>query len=189
VEDAQDLTQEFFARILDRHLFGKADRSKGRFRTFLLSSMEHFLANEWDHARALKRGSGKHPVPLQIGDAETRYGVEPADTRSPEHIFEYNWAVALLDQVILKLESEYVERGQSEHWLALKPCIVTGLKSESCTERAESLGLSEGAYRVAVHRLRSRYRELLRAEIASTVDTSSEVDAEMRHLFKVLAGK
>ncbi len=189
VEDAQDLTQEFFARVLSRNLFERADRSRGRFRTFLLAAMEHFLANEWDRARALKRGAGQKCVPLQLGDAETRYGIEPADTRSPEQMFEYNWALALLDEVIRKLEAEHLAEGQSDLWNALKPCIVTGASDQSNVERAAALGQSEGAFRVAVHRVRTRYRELLRAEIATTVDSSAEVEAEMHHLFRILTGK
>src|SRR5512142_2316396 len=112
VEDAQDLTQEFFARVLERQWLAAADQSKGRFRTFLLTAMERFLANEWDKARALKRGGGQKQVPIQFDTAETRYGVEPADTRTPEQAFEYRWAVTLLESVVKQLGAEYRARGQ-----------------------------------------------------------------------------
>jgi RNA polymerase sigma factor (sigma-70 family) len=186
-EDAQDLTQQFFARIIERDLVARADQSKGRFRSFLLASMERFLANEWDKARALKRGGGKLVIPIQTDNAETKYGVEPVDNKTPEQVFEYNWALALLDQVMLQLEADYKQRGQTDLFAALKPCLVGSPSAETYAELAARLDTNEGAVRVAVHRLRSSYRELLRREIANTVDSDAEVDAEMRHLFKVLA--
>ncbi|MCX6903977.1 MAG: sigma-70 family RNA polymerase sigma factor [Verrucomicrobia bacterium] len=185
--DAEDLTQEFFARVLERHWLTRADQSKGRFRTFLLTAMERFLANEWDKARALKRGGGQRNVPIQVDTAETRYGVEPADTRTPEQAFEYRWAVALLDEVVKQLEAEFQEQGQAASFAALKPCLVGDRASQPYAELAAMLGMEEGAVKVAVHRLRQRYRELLRAEIANTVASTEEVDAEMRHLFNVLS--
>jgi RNA polymerase sigma-70 factor (ECF subfamily) len=187
--DAEDLTQEFFARVLERHWVARADQSKGRFRTFLLTAMKRFLANEWDKARALKRGGGQRNVPIQVDTAETRYGVEPADTRTPEQAFEYRWAVALLDEVVKQLEAEFQEQGQAASFAALKPCLVGDGASQPYAELAAMLGLGEGAVKVAVHRLRQRYRELLRAEIANTVASTEEVDAEMRHLFNVLSGR
>jgi RNA polymerase sigma-70 factor (ECF subfamily) len=187
--DAQDLTQEFFARVLERHWLARADQSKGRFRTFLLTAMERFLANEWDKARALKRGGGQRNVPIQVDTAETRYGVEPADTRTPEQAFEYRWAVALLDEVVKQLEAEFQAQGQAASFAALKPCLVGDRAAQPYAELAAMLGMEEGAVKVAVHRLRQRYRELLRAEIANTVASAEEVDAEMRHLFNVLAGR
>ena len=187
VEDAQDLTQEFFARVLERDWLARADQAKGRFRTFLLTAMERFLANEWDKVRALKRGGGHRNVPIQLDTAETRYGVEPADTRTPEQAFEYRWALALLEQVVGQLEAEFRARGQAEMFATLKPCLVGDGASQPYAELAVKLGVEEGSVKVTVHRLRQRYRELLRAEIANTVDAPSEVDAEMRHLFHVLA--
>lgn len=186
VEDAQDLTQEFFARVLERHWLARADQAKGRFRTFLLTAMERFLANEWDKVRALKRGGGQRNIPIQLDTAETRYGVEPADTRTPEQDFEYRWALALLDEVVGQLEAEFSARGQADTFATLKPCLVGDRASQPYTELAVKLGMEEGAVKVAVHRLRQRYRELLRVEIADTVAAPDEVDAEMRHLFKVL---
>jgi RNA polymerase sigma factor (sigma-70 family) len=187
VEDAQDLTQEFFARVLERHWLARADQAKGRFRTFLLTAMERFLANEWDKVRALKRGGGQRNIPIQLNTAETRYGVEPADTGTPEQAFEYRWAVALLDQVVTQLEAEFRARDQADLFASLKPCLVGDRAALPYAELAAKLGIEEGTVKVAVHRLRQRYRELLRAEIANTVESPAEVDAEMRHLFNVLA--
>ncbi len=187
VEDAQDLTQEFFARVLEHHWLARADQAKGRFRTFLLTAMERFLANEWDKVRALKRGGGRRNIPIQLDTAETRYGVEPVDTHTPEQAFEYQWAVTLLDEVIGQLEAEFRARDQADLFAALKPCLVGNSASQPYVELAAKLGMEEGTVKVAVHRLRQRYRELLRAEIANTVESPAEVDAEMRHLFNVLA--
>lgn len=187
VEDAQDLTQEFFARVLEHQWLARADQAKGRFRTFLLKAMERFLANEWDKVRTLKRGGGQRHIPIQLDTAETRYGVDPVDTRTPEQAFEYRWALALLDEVVGQLEAEFSIRDQADLFAALKPCLVGDRASQPYAELAEKLGMEEGAVKVAVHRLRQRYRELLRAEIANTVDSPGEVDAEMRHLFNVLA--
>ena len=188
VEDAQDLTQEFFARVLERRWLADADQSRGRFRTFLLTAMERFLANEWDKARAQKRGGGQKPIPLQLDTAETRYGIEPADRRTPEQAFEYRWAVMLLEHVVDQLGAEFRSRGQEELFNTLKPCLVGDGSTQPYAELAGTLGLAEGAVKVTVHRLRQRYRELLRAEIAQTVNSAGEVEAEMRHLFNVLAG-
>lgn len=187
-EDAQDLTPDFFARLLRRHWLADADQSKGRFRTFLLTAMERFLANAWDKARALKRGGGRPSVPLQLDTAETRYGVEPADKHTPEQVFEYRWALTLLDEVVRQLGTEFQRRGQAELFNALKPCLVGDGSAQPYAQLASTLGMEEGAIKVAVHRLRQRYRELLRAEIANTVTAPIEVETEMRHLFQVLAG-
>ena len=185
--DAQDLTQEFFARLLERNWLARADQAKGRFRTFLLHALERFLANEWDKVRALKRGGGQKPVPLQFETGETRYSAERADLRTPEQVFERRWAMALLGEVMQRLEAEYQQEGKAELFTALQPCLVGDREKLPYSQLAAQLGQSEGAVRVAVHRLRQRYRELLRAEIAHTVVSAGEVDAEMHHLFKVLA--
>ena len=185
--DAQDLTQEFFARVLEHQWLGRADQAKGRFRTFLLTAMERFLANEWDKARRLKRGGGRACVSLQLDTAETRYGVEPADDRTPEQAFEHRWALTLLEGVVERLEAEFCAEGQTELFVALKPCLVGDCASQPYAELAAALGMNQGAVKVAVHRLRQRYRELLRAEIANTVASLADVDEEMRHLFNVLA--
>jgi RNA polymerase sigma factor (sigma-70 family) len=186
--DAQDLTQEFFARLLEKNWVGAADRQKGKFRTFLLSAMNHFLADAWDKARAQKRGGGRTPVPLQFDTAETRYGHEPADPATPEQNFERRWALTLLDEVLNRLRAEYEQDGRAELFAALNPCLVGDRTSQPYAELAVKLGASEGTIKSAVHRLRQRYRELLRDEIGQTVAGPEEVDEELRHLFAVLAG-
>jgi len=187
-EDAQDLTQEFFARLLERNWVADADQEKGRFRSFLLSAMNHFLADEWDKARAQKRGRGVPAVPLQFDTAETRYGVEPADNVTPERSFERRWALALLEEVLKRLQTEYEQGGKTDLFAALNPCLVGERTTQPYVELAKQLGMSEGAVKSAVHRLRQRYRQLLRDEIAHTVAGLDEVDEELRHLFAVLAG-
>lgn len=185
--DAQDLTQEFFARLLAQNWLAQADRERGRFRTFLLAALSHFLANEWDKARAKKRGGEVQLVPLQLDSAETRYGQEPADPLTPEQIFERRWALALLDEVLSALRTEHAAAGTEEMFDALKPCLVGDRQTQPYAALATKLGMTEGAVKVAVHRLRQRYRQLLREEIANTVANPGEVDEEMHHLFAVLA--
>lgn len=153
VEDAQDMTQAFFERLLERDWLNAADREKGRFRTFLLTAMERFLANEWDKARALKRGAGQRLAHIQLDSAETRYGVDPHDTRTPEQAFEYRWAVTLLDEVLSRLEAEFQASGQAEMFDALKPCLIGDREAQPYAELAALLGITEGAVKVAVHRL------------------------------------
>ena len=187
-EDAQDLTQEFFARLLEKNWVGDADQSKGRFRSFLLLAMNRFLSDEWDKARAQKRGGGVPLVPLQFDTAETRYGVEPADNVTPERSFERRWALTLLEDVLKRLQAEYEAEGKAALFAALNPCLVGERTSQPYVELASKLGMNEGAVKSAVHRLRQRYRQLLRDEIAQTVADPAEVDDELRHLFAVLAG-
>jgi RNA polymerase sigma factor (sigma-70 family) len=186
-EDAQDLTQEFFARLLEHNWIGRADKQRGRFRSFLLSAMNHFLADEWDKARAQKRGGGLAPLPLQFDTAETRYCHEPADPVTPEQNYERRWALTLLDEVLRRLRTEYEQDGRGELFAALHPCLVGDRTSQPYTELAAKLGISEGTVKSAVHRLRQRYRQLLRDEIAQTVAEPGEVDEELRHLFAVLS--
>jgi RNA polymerase sigma-70 factor (ECF subfamily) len=185
--DAQDLTQEFFARMLAQDWVARADREKGRFRSFLLMAMSRFLANEWDRARTLKRG-GSHPhQPLVPDTAETRYAQEPATRTTPEDAFEKQWALTLLDQVLEQLQQEYQVADQHALFAALKPTLAGSRETLPYAELGPRLGLSEGAIKVAVSRLRQRYRERLRAEIAQTVAGPEEVEEELRHLVRVLA--
>ncbi len=186
-EDAQDLTQEFFARLLEHNWVGRADQQKGRFRSFLLSAMNHFLADEWDKARAQKRGGGVPPVPLQFDTAETRYGHEPVDKTSPEQNYERRWALTLLDRVLQRLRSEYEQEGKAELFTELHPCLVGDRTAQPYAELAVKLGVNEGTVKSAVHRLRQRYRQLLRDEIAQTVANPGEVNEELHHLFAALA--
>jgi RNA polymerase sigma-70 factor (ECF subfamily) len=187
-EDAKDLTQEFFARLLERNWVGRADQQKGRFRSFLLSAMNHFLADEWDKARAQKRGGGQMPVPSQFDTAETRYGHEPVDKTTPEQNYERRWALTLLDTVLQRLRSEYEREGRAELFAALHSCLVGDRTDQPYAELAGKLGVSESAVKSTVHRLRQRYRQLLRDEIAQTVAEPGEIDEELHHLFAALAG-
>lgn len=186
--DAQDLTQEFFARLLEKNYLADVDRGKGRFRSFLLASLKHFLANEWDKAQAQKRGGGKVFVPIDPQSAETKFGIDPADPRSAERIFDRQWAVTLLDQVLQRLRQEFVVEGKTELFDQLKPTLTEASRTVSYAEIAVRLEMSEGAVKVAVHRLRQRYRDLIRAEIAETVASPAEVEDELRNLFAALAG-
>jgi RNA polymerase sigma-70 factor (ECF subfamily) len=184
--DAEDLTQEFFARFLEHRWVESADRDKGRFRTFLLTALNHFLANEWHKANARKRGGGAKILPLQFDTAETRYVREPADNTTPEQHFEKRWALTLLEQVITRLGREYEKDGKQQLFQILHPCLIGDRTSQPYESIAAALGTSEGAVKSAVHRLRQRYRQLLRDEIAQTVSDPTLVDVELRHLIGVL---
>jgi RNA polymerase sigma-70 factor (ECF subfamily) len=188
VHEAQDLTQEFFARLLEKHYLGLADPARGRFRTFLLTSLQNFLRNEWKSASRQKRGGGQAILPLDLESAEGGYATDPADGLTPEIIFEKRWAAALLDQVLRRLGEDYAAVGKGPLFEQLK-IFVWGEKNQaSYAQMAVELGLSEGAVKVAVHRLRTRYRELLRAEVASTVADPAEIDEELRHLIAMVGG-
>jgi len=183
VHEAEDLTQEFFARLLAKNYLGDVDREKGKFRSFLLASLKHFLANEWDRARAARRGGGASHLSLDTQTAETRYRSEPADDLSPDRLLDRQWALALLDQVLGRLQAEFVEDGKGKLFDHLKVFLTEGKGATSYAEIAAKLGMTEGAAKVAVHRLRRRYRELLREQISQTVATPAEIDDEIRHLF------
>lgn len=184
--DAEDAVQAFFARILERGVIGQADPERGRFRTFLLTALRNFMENERERAGAAKRGGGAAVVELDAQDAETRYRLEPMDARSPEAVFERQWAVTLLEQVLARLEAEYAGRGQGVLFQALKTRLAEGRDAGGFAEIARNLGLSEEAARMAAHRLRQRYRAVLREEIIQTVGDPADVDAELRHLLCVL---
>ena len=186
-QDAQDLTQAFFARLLERNWVGDADRERGRFRTFLLTAMSRFLSDEWDKMRAQKRGGGVVHVPVQLDTAETRYGHEPADNCTPEQCYEHQWALTLLENVLQRLRAEYEHEGKGDLFAGLNSCLVGGRETQPYAELAVGLRMNEGAVKMAVHRLRKRYRKLLRAEIAETMAATEDVDEELRHLFAVLA--
>ena len=187
--DAQDLTQGFFAHLLERHSITAADPNRGRFRSFMLGVMNHFLADEWRRGQAQKRGGGVTVLPLEFDTAETRYGHEPADSTTPEQNYERRWAMALLEEVLRRLGEEYKQEGRAELFAELNPCLVGERATQPYSELAARLGVSEGTVKSAVHRMRQRYRQLLREEIAHTVAEPGEVDAELRHLMSVLAGR
>lgn len=184
--DAHDLTQAFFTRILEPGFLAPVDPAKGRFRAFLLAACKHFLSNERDHARALKRGAGRAPLPLDHAEAEARYGVEPAGL-DPEQLFERRWALRVLEEALEALREEHRRVGRGEAFERLRPFLTADGGTESYREIAEKAGTTEGAIKVAVHRQRRRYGELLREQIARTVDDPVQVDEELRFLTEVLA--
>jgi RNA polymerase sigma-70 factor (ECF subfamily) len=187
MHDPQDLTQEFFARLLEKNWLAHADQSRGRFRSFLLLVLKRFLAGEWHKAHAQKREGDRRWLPLPLDTAETRYASEPADTATSEQAFEKQWALTLLEAVMSQLRADYEQDGKGHLFEALKPCLLGSHESQPYADLASVLEMSEGAVKVAVHRLRERYRERLKAEIANTVASPADVDAELRHLFRVLA--
>jgi RNA polymerase sigma-70 factor (ECF subfamily) len=184
-EDARDLTQEFFATLLEKESLRVADPARGRFRSFLLGSLSHFLANEWRRRSAQKRGGRRGPLPFDLGSAEDRYAREPAHDLTPEKAFERRWAILLLDGTLSRLRNEYAAAGKVALFEKLSPYLA-GRKGAAYGEVARALDLSEGAVKVAVHRLRRRCRDLLRAEVAQTVDDPAEVDEELRHLMSAV---
>jgi DNA-directed RNA polymerase specialized sigma24 family protein len=186
-EDAEDLTQTFFARFLARNYFVGLRSEKGKFRAFLLAALKHFLANEWDRVNRQKRGGGGRPLSLDWQSADTRYQIDPADNLSPDKLYDRSWAVTLLERVIGRLRDESVADGRSQLFEHLKPFLMIGRTAIPYAQAAGGLGLSEGAVRVAVHRLRRRYRELLREEIGQTLSNPAQVEEEMRALFSAFA--
>jgi RNA polymerase sigma factor (sigma-70 family) len=185
-EEAQDHTQEFFARFLEHEYFDRADPERGRFRSFLLSSFKHYRSDEADRSRAQKRGSGRSPLPFEVSKGEEMYVREPSHDETPERIYERRWAHTLLDRVITRLREEFVRHGRLEHFQKLKSCLH-GEPDLPQAELARQLETTEAALKVGIHRLRKRYRDLVRAEIADIVADPSEIDAELRYLINVLS--
>jgi RNA polymerase sigma factor (sigma-70 family) len=185
--DAQDLTQAFFAQLLERQSLASVDPERGRFRSFILTALNHFLASEWKKGRAQKRGGGCPNLSLDWAAAEQRFDLEPATHAAPDRLFDRQWALTLLAEVLNRLEREYQAEGRADLFAALKETLMGLRESQPYAGLARSLGMSENAVKVAVHRLRQRYRELIRAEIANTLDSGRDVEAELRHLFQVLA--
>ena len=187
-EDGRDLTQGFFEALLEKNLVAAADRERGKFRSFLLGSLNHFLANEWDKRRALKRGGGQTIVSLDEQDAEERYLHEPADELSPEKLFDRRWAETMLGIVFARLRREFEDAGQVDRFDEGKPWLLGDKADCSYADAAARLGIGEPGVRSVVSRLRKRFRELMRAEIAQTVGEPAEVDEEIRALFQALGG-
>jgi len=183
-EDAEDLTQALFAKLLARADLAELDSAKGRFRAFLLASLKHFMANEWDKLRAQKRGGGVSPLPLDWQNADELYQGMPANDSSPDKLYDRAWAITLLDRVILRLQTECTTAGKEKMFQQLKDFLTLESGSIPYDQAAESLHIAAGAARVAVHRLRKRYRELLREEVAQTLDNPALVDQEMSSLFR-----
>lgn len=182
-EDAEDLTQAFFARLLGKNFFAGLDSEKGKFRAFLLASLKHFLANEHDKAQAKKRGGGNANLSLDWQTADTKFQVADVNEPSPDKAFDREWALALLARVIERLRAECSADGKAKLFEQLKTFLMAGQAETAQRDVANSLGMEEGAVRVAVHRLRKRYRQLLRDEVANTLADTAMVDEEMRALF------
>ncbi|MBI4662606.1 MAG: sigma-70 family RNA polymerase sigma factor [Verrucomicrobia bacterium] len=186
--EAQDLTREFFARLLAAKSIQFVDRSKGKFRSFLLTSMNHFLAKEWNRAHRQKRGGGRVIVSLDDDTAERRYLCEPADQLTADKLFDRRWALTVLEQAMERLKTEFTRSGKVELFEQLKASISGDPTAAPYAEVAAKCQMTEGAVKVAMHRLRKHFGELLRDEIAQTVSRPEEVEAEIRHLFEALRG-
>jgi len=189
VADAQDLTQEFFARLLARNYLDAVSRERGRFRTFLRMALQRFLANEWDRAQAKKRGGGDVLVPLDSELAERRLRDEREDAIAPDRIFDRRWALTLLDDAAARLEAEYAATGRDAEFFALKPHLTAGRGEIPYAEIAATLATTEGAARVAIHRLRRRFRESFRQAVADTVSGPEECEAEMQEVLAALGNR
>ena len=186
--DAQDLTQEFFARLLEKNILKAVQQERGKFRWFLLSAVKRFLANEWNREHALKRGGQQSIVSLDEETAEGRYRYEIADHTTPDKLFDQSWAMTLLEQAQEQLQREYADSSRGELFDQFKIFLSGDRAPISHAEAGAVLGMNEGAVKVAVHRLRQRYRDCLREQIAQTVSTPAEVDEEIQQLFAAFSG-
>jgi RNA polymerase sigma-70 factor (ECF subfamily) len=185
--EAQDLTQEFFARLIEKNFVAAAAQEKGRFRSFLLIVLKRFLANDWERRQARKRGGGQVAISLDAVLAEERYQYEPVDEMTAERIFDRRWAMALLDEVMNSLQREHEAEGKGSLFEALKVFLYCEKSDVSQAEIGRCFGMTEGAVKAAVHRLRARYRERLREVVAGTVANPSEIEDELRHLLTALS--
>ena len=185
-EDAQDLTQEFFARLIEKRWLESADQARGKFRSFLLTAFKYFLAAEWQRDRAGKRGGGQPLLSLDSVDAEDRCKLEPADTLTPEAIYDRRWAMTVLDQALARLEEEQRTAGHAARFAAVKDCLLGEPGEATLAELGTRLGLTEVAMKSIVKRLRERYRAVLREVIAQTVDGKEGVDEELHSLLAAL---
>jgi RNA polymerase sigma-70 factor (ECF subfamily) len=187
-EDAQDLTQEFFARFLQKNSVAAADPAKGRFRSYLLGALKHFLADERDRAQAKKRGGGQTMLSWEQDRAEARYRQEPTDDLSPDKVFDRRWALTVLQQATARLRQEYQAVGQLGLFEGLKTFVTASGAAPSYLQAAARLGLTESAVRSAIYRLRRRYHALIREEVAQTVGDPLQLEEEIRHLMSVFSG-
>ncbi|MEO8426566.1 MAG: sigma-70 family RNA polymerase sigma factor [Verrucomicrobiota bacterium] len=185
---AEDLTQEFFARLIKQNFVAAAAQEKGRFRSFLLIALKRFLVNEWERAQAQKRGGGRQFLSLDVNEAEERYKLEPVDELTPDRIYERRWALVVLDEVMNRLRLEQAADEKAELFDALKVFLYGDKSDVSQAEIGKRFGLSESAMKSAVHRLRQRYRKLLYEEVGKTVARRVDVEDELRHLLNVLSG-
>jgi len=188
VTQAQDLTQGFFSRLLEKHVLGYVDREKGRFRSFLLASLQNYLTNEHERRNAQKRGGGRKIVPMDFDSAENGYTLEPAHEVTPERLFERRWAITLLETALRALEEQYARDSKQQLFDTLIPFLTAASEQPKYTAVAEQLQMTEGAVKMAVSRLRRRYRELIRAEVQRTISDLDDVDDELQHLLAALSG-
>jgi RNA polymerase sigma-70 factor (ECF subfamily) len=185
-DDAQDLVQGFFARVLQSRWLETASSERGKFRSWLLAAFQHHLADEHDRARAQKRGGGQAPISLEACNPEERFALEPRDAETPEKLFDRRWALTVLEQVLENLRAAHGAEGKGALFAALEQTLPGGSGDLAYREIAQQLDLSEGAVKVAVHRLRERYRQTLREEIGRTVQSPDQIDEEIRHLMNAL---
>lgn len=185
-EDAEDLTQGFFSHLLEKKRFANASQERGKFRTFLLGSLKNFMVNEWRYANRLKRGGEMKFLSLYANEAEGRYAAEPSSNANPDLAYEERWAATLIERVLATVRQEYASTGKVNLFEGLKSQLWGAGLVSSYADLAASLSMTEGALKMAVYRLRQRFRELLRSEIARTVERPEEVDAELRYLISVV---
>ena len=185
-EHSEDLTQGFFSKLIEKHYVEQADRERGKFRTFMLSSFKNYMANEWDRGNAQKRGGGQWLLSLDFTDAERQVRIEPADPTTPETIFLRRWARTLLDRVLGQLQAEMVQAGYAKRFERLKDFVTDSDPGVSYRELATELDMSESALSVTVHRMRRRFAHLLREEVGHTVDDRDAVADEIRFLIEAL---
>ena len=188
VHEAQDLTQAFFAHLLEKQAIARADHHRGRFRDFLVTALKNFLSNEWEKTRAEKRGAGKTPLSLDFDSGESRYKIEPSHELTAERLYERRWVLTLLDQVLESLRIELAEAGNAEHFEQLKATLAGEATAADYDRAAEALGISSAAAKQAAYRMRKRYRQLFREEVARTVAHEAEVDDEIGRLLATLGG-
>jgi RNA polymerase sigma-70 factor (ECF subfamily) len=186
LEHAEDVTQGFFARVIEKQALEQASPSRGRFRSFLLVSLQNYLANELDQAHAKKRGGGRTLLSLDIEAGESKLRFEPAHELTPEKIFDRAWAVRLLELVMDRLRDEFNSKGKADEFKVLETHLAGASDDDSYAQAARRLEVSEASVRQAVHRLRKRYRQLLREEVADTVASEDEIEDEIRRLFAAL---
>jgi len=185
-QDAEDLTQGYFAALIEKDYLAQADRERGKLRSFLLTTLKHHLADEWSKASALKRGQGAKLISIDTADAEQRYALEPADSESPDRVFDQRWALTVLDRVLAALRADYAAAGQERVFDGLKKFLAWNDAREAYRDAAAELGMKENAVRVAVFRLRRRYGDLLREQVADTVTSPEDVPAELEHLLSLM---
>jgi RNA polymerase sigma-70 factor (ECF subfamily) len=186
-QDAEDIVQSFYAFLQEKHAIRRADRERGKFRTFLLSSLQNFLSHASERARAAKRGGGHEPIFLDALEAKERYRLDPADDETPETVFETRWAHALLEQTLAGVRNDFTARGKQRLFEGLQPFLTEEPGETSYKSAADRLGLPLSAIKTSIHRMRRDYRARLREEIGRTVANPEEIDEEMRYLRKVLA--